>query len=260
MGSAAVIVEQDIAGQLYETVHGAQSELDLVGEDGVPSEAFLLELFGGTLPGDLFGSATDPTSEFLSPGDFGLVGSIITLHRYLQAKICRLTRIYITDGRKSSGGAAPIFYSLPIDLACRGIGMSGDADQSNVGPVNQAMLIDKVPKGFGQRGGRIFMRGCFQNDQLRVGGVNGVEIVPTVRTALEARLGLAINISQIDSFYDSGDEADQASVYAILNYRTKAEYSANPALKGQVKGSTGVTSLRFGGATGRQTNRPSKRA
>lgn len=259
MGTAAIIIEQTIEGQTFETVHGAQGELDLIGEDGLPSEAAILEFFAGNLPDAAFEDATDPGGADPTPQDYGLVGSLIYFHRYLQAEIVRLTRLYITDGRKNTEGTGNVFYSLPLDIPCRGVGMNASELRVNVAPSNQAFLIDKVPKGFGKRAGRIFLRGAMESTDLVVGGINGVEINPARVPFYTTRLASAAVFSGLSNWFDTGTDGDQASVYAILNYRTKAEYDVNPELEGQVKGSTGVIDLRYGGATGRQTNRPSKR-
>lgn len=260
MSTCAIIVEQVIAGQKFETVHGAQSELDLGGEDMPLTDTFLLELFGGVLPGQSFDALTDPESGIFVPSEAGMIGSIIAFHRYMQADIVNITRIYITDGKKGPGNPGPVFYSLPVQLQCRGIGMFQSGVADNVAPTNQALLINKVPKGFGRRAGRIFLRAAMQYDDLAVGGPNGVTIRSDRVNAVKDRLQNAINASEFDLYLDTGTDADQAAVYAILNYWPKGSVDDGGSLEGQVQGSTGVSAFRFGGVTGRQTNRPSKKS
>lgn len=259
MGSGAIIIEQEIEGQKFETVWGAQSEAVGASEDIAPTETDIVAWFGGQLPGVNFDAFTDPESLNYDPGEHGLVGSIVSLHRSLQARLATITRLYITDGRKSSAGQSPIFYSVPLDLQCVGVGMVDSLDPNNVAPSNQTILLGKVPKGFGKRGGRSFIRAALMSNELAVGGPNGVKLKTGALNQVKNRVGAAIASSVITTHFDIGTDSDQVSVLAILNYQSVTIANPNPPLKGQVIGSTGVQSLRFDGVTPRQTNRPSKR-
>ena len=184
------------------------------------------------------------------------MGAIIWFHRQLQHASVVLTRGYITDGKQRTMEQGNMFFSLPMSLRCVGVGLPPASNVEAIAPSNQAILMDKVPSGFGSYAGHMYMRGAMLSDELRFGGLGGVIATIGGDINIRNRVALATAESGIPTYFSSSEEPVK---YAIPTYYSKSEVDRDERLKGQIKSSVPVATMRYNSPTGRQTNRPSKR-
>lgn len=192
MGNAYCAVRYTFAGRTYQTIHGLHSTLEIGPVQNTFSAADLEEWgFNALATGDLEARTSISNSPF---NYANLIEGILAMHRFMQSTMVRLTQVYISDGM-TPGLPTGNFATFDINLQCQAAHVSGTKEF--VAPANNALLIDKTAGQFSRRGGRMWLRGAMNKGDYVAEGDDGVMLLPSAATALQAHLQDFLNTETV---------------------------------------------------------------
>lgn len=203
-----------------------------VGTGPLDNQTIVNALGPRLMDSDLAGvtNASGPT------GGPSVVEAILRFHYMIQSRGVFLQKVIISDGKTPGLEKGP-FKTTIINLECNhSVSNGGDVlTPANVAPANQSGNLVKSPVGLGVSAGRQFIRWMFKNAHLGSGERDGTQILQDFVELYKGYVTQALTLSGMRNyFFRPGPYAD-AHFIGQGRYYSKAEYTANPVLKGVLK-------------------------
>lgn len=245
MGIGLVLIQKEYNGEVWTNTHcfstGAPLELDDsdLDEIGFPSLVVDMDVWSG-------GGAYTPTgAPFLA--------ALLAFERKITLAPVSFTKMYITDGKQEDIADPNTFAVRSFNLP--GLAPMGGVADTQLVPGSIALQINRSPFGYGNRQGRMQLRGCMIDGDVRFATRGGVDFTDAaVRAVYNTKLANVIEASGIGAYFGLVTEGVG---YCIPHYAPK---DAAPPLKyGQLVGATPIASLSVAGPVSRQMRKGKKK-
>lgn len=189
---------------------------------------------------------TTPTDQ-----DFGNIAtvlvSLIAFHRIVTADNCRITGVYVSDGKDND--QQTVFYSAALNLN----GFLATLD-SETTPLSICWLIKRQPNIFSMKPGRLYLRAALTDGEVQAGMRDGVTWAsPAASQLAQTRLNSAVTASGLDLYFGAAGATDRWEV-GIPRYSP-----AGAADEGQLTSVQPIQALVSGDPVSRQLNRGKRR-
>lgn len=245
MGGALVIVNKEAGGEQFSNTHALYTGDPAV----IPSDANLTAWGAGSDLGDV---ATNGSLAAENP-----LQAIVTFERLMHYDDVNFLSIYVTDGKRNRilGLNQPNAY---FTAALSGKGLVGGTEAAEtVVPGNITWQINRNPTGFSARKGRLFLRLCIADSDVKFGGPKLlVWTATTSADGFRTRLSNGLVTSNLSSYFVGGANAATA-IYGIPHYRT---FAGPGTALGELETVIGCASMASVGPAARQVKRGRKRA
>lgn len=246
MGLGLVIIEKTYNGESWSNTHafstGEETELD---DADLNAIGFPLVQSGGT---DDFGGqgALPSTATFLQ--------AIITFERLLHWNDISFTKVYVTDGKIADLALTNTFAVAAINFG--GLASVGTVDPNTIMPGNVALQINRAPFNYSNRQGRMLLRGCLLDNEVRFANRGGVAWTNSEAAAVvQNRVDVAFGNSNIAGFM--GASTTSTVRFCIPKYSTSNVLGG--ARKGQLISAVPIGGLTLVGPVSRQMKRGKKK-
>lgn len=219
MSYGLIISEKQYLGEKWVNTYGFitndTSALPISGSD--------IELITANL-GAFTDGDTDPDGTGYEGGN-SIIAAIIGFERIMHAEFIEFTQIYVSDGQRNEGGGLQVF--AVFDTSYNGL-RSGEDDQ--YAPGNVTLQVNRNPRGFSARRGRLFYRGVLLAGDVAFGASRLVDFENTAaRQKYENLVADALANSLLDQYLQGGSQQGQQDL-AIPSYdpNTSEMTGANP--------------------------------
>lgn len=160
------------------------------------------------------GSVNEFSTATTNPGDGGyeggqsLIHAILAFERLMHYTPVNFVRLFAWDGIENSE-AASTFYSAPLSFAgLRALAGAGSTSITVV-PGAITLMLARQPVTFGVRAGRLFLRMCMQDVDVRPGSGRLLDFTDaTVRSTYQTLVSTSLNSSMLTSWMSDPSPVD----------------------------------------------------
>lgn len=205
-----VVTEKEVNGEIWSNTWGVGFD---IGQVGGLDEASLIAL-GALIP---FTDATTNIGNGGYQGSTHLFHAILGFERQLYPTFVNFARIYVSDGRRNSITAEPLYLSVPLDFQ----GLRSVSQDATI-PGGLTLMVNRIPGQLGVRRGRLYLRSVLGDGDVRFAGNRLVDWTnATVRTAAETLVAGAIANSFLDNFFVSEPNPTEQQYLCIPQFETE---------------------------------------
>lgn len=244
MSIALVEVEKTFGSHTWSNTYGV-----VIGAGtGIPGNTDL----------DAIGAAAQITAANTSgTGALTFLQRLVYFERQMYDANVFVTGVYVTDGKKAKVNPAATVYATQAFSVAGQRAVTGAPN--TILPGNVTLLIHRNIAGYGHKPGRLFLRACLSETDVKVGGPKMIDWTDqTVAASYGTTLGFAISNSLLNRHLQGGADATVA-VLALPIYATTRTASLLGQPVGSLVDAIPVNGMSVAYPVGRQVQRGRKR-